>query len=229
MANILCFDTSTKSCTVALAIDGHVACVKESLDEGYSHSEKLNTYIKEVLEKSDISMSALHAVAVSKGPGSYTGLRIGVSTAKGLAYGLDIPLISIDTLKALSAQVSDSVNDDALLCPMLDARRMEVYTALFSKNLKTVSDIEAKIIEEDAFAEKLKDTEIHFFGNGMDKCREVLSVHPHAKFVDGIEPKAGSMCQLAERKFSASDFEDTAYFEPYYLKDFLATTPKKLL
>jgi len=165
MARILCFDTATKSCTVGVSIDGRAEAIVESLDEGYSHSEKLHGYIEEAMKQANLKMADLDAVAVGKGPGSYTGLRIGVSSAKGFAYALNIPIISIDTLQAMAAQCSEQIGNDDLLAPMLDARRMEVYTAFYNKRLESVTDISAEIIDEESYSTALQKQVIHFFGN----------------------------------------------------------------
>lgn len=169
------------------------------------------------------------AVSVSAGPGSYTGLRIGVSTAKGLCYGYDIPLIAVDTLKIISKNALTGITEkkDVLLCPMIDARRMEVYTALYNTDLEVIRPVSAEIISENSFAEILEEKTIYFFGNGSGKCKSIIT-HPNARFLDNAVPLAENMMQLAEHKFSQKEFVDTAYFEPFYLKEFQATTPKKM-
>lgn len=226
MSLILGIETATKICSVALSGNGKLLALKEE-GGAYSHSEKLTVFIQEILKQAGKSLKDLDAVAVSKGPGSYTGLRIGVSAAKGLCYGLDIPLISVSTLKAMA--LNKSLPKKVLYCPMIDARRMEVYTALFDENNIEVEPISAKIIDEDSFAEELKEHQIIFFGDGADKCKETLGGNPNAIFSDKGLPSAEFVNQIALEKFSKQDFEDVAYFEPFYLKDFVATTPKKLL
>lgn len=221
MSLILHLETSTTVCSVAVSIDGKLSALKE-LNAGYSHAENLTDFCSEVLAQSKITFNDLAAVAVSKGPGSYTGLRIGVSAAKGFCYALDIPLISINTLQHLALQVSQKNElKDALYCSMLDARRMEVYCALFDAQNNEVSATEAKIIDATSFAEILQHQKIIFFGDGAAKCKSLLEPNPNALFLDDVFPSAQDMISLAEKKFAAQEFENTAYFEPYYLKDFL--------
>lgn len=233
MALILNLETSTRICSVALALDGKRLGLKES-HEDKSHAGLLAVFIRNILEENAKAFSDLDAVAVSKGPGSYTGLRIGVSTAKGLAYALGIPLISVDTLSSMVAGVKQShpfenespAQDKPIcLCPMIDARRMEVYTAVFQSSGEIIEPITAKIIREDSFREILEQNRVAFFGNGAAKCRDVLQ-HPNAIFLEGIETSAGYMVSLAESAWQQKSFEDVAYFEPFYLKDFVATIPK---
>lgn len=225
MALILNIDTSTSVCSVALSRDGQLLALKEN-GEGLNHSLLLGTYIDDMLEENRLTAGMLDAVSVSMGPGSYTGLRIGVSMAKGLCYGASRPLIAVDTLRALAQSVSRRIGEDALYCPMIDARRMEVYTALFDKDNRPVLDTKAEIIDENSFREILREHTVYFFGNGSDKIKTVLT-SPHARFLPDVETSAANMIQLAEQKYKARDFEDVAYFEPFYLKDFIATTPKK--
>ena len=233
MALILNLDTSKQICSVALAQDGELIAQKESHEEK-SHASLLSVFIRDILTEKSIGVSDLDAVAVSKGPGSYTGLRIGVSTAKGLAYASGIPLISVDTLSALATGASNSnqlereptaLDGPILLCPMIDARRMEVFTATFHPSGEVVEAISAKIIEEDSYQGLLEHYHIVFFGNGSGKCREIIT-HPNAIFLDGIETSAIYMIPLAEAAWQQKSFEDVAYFEPFYLKDFVATIPK---
>jgi tRNA threonylcarbamoyladenosine biosynthesis protein TsaB len=233
MALILNLDTSTRICSVALAQDGKLLGLRES-HEDKSHASLLAVFIRKVLEESAKTISDLDAVAVSKGPGSYTGLRIGVSTAKGLAYGSGIPLISVDTLSAIASGVMGEhlVQNEAhpedkplCLCPMLDARRMEVYTAVFLPSGKILEPIAAKIVREDSFADLLEEYRVVFFGNGAAKCRSIIQ-HHHAIFLEGIETSARYMVPLTESAWKQNKFEDVAYFEPFYLKDFVATIPK---
>ena len=233
MALILNLDTSTQICSVALSQEGKLLGLMES-QEDRSHASLLAVFIKTLLEENTKSISDLNAVAVSKGPGSYTGLRIGVSTAKGLAYASGIPLISVDTLTSLAETVRNGMqlkygtphlSGGRYLCPMIDARRMEVYTALFSASGDMVEPIVARIIQEDSFKDTLEQNQVVFFGNGSAKCRNIIS-HPNAIFLDGIETSAGNMIQMAESAWQQKKFEDLAYFEPFYLKEFIATIPK---
>ncbi len=217
MASIVCIETATKSCSVALARDGHLVAVKEKVSEKYSHSEQLTVFIEQILQQEGLKVSDLDAIAVSSGPGSYTGLRIGVSTAKGLCYASDIPLISVSTLSAMAQAMKDKY-PETQLCPMLDARRMEVYCALYSKT--QASPVVAKIIDQDSFAEELAQGPLIFFGDGADKCKDVIT-DTNAHFELGVYPSATNMITLAWEKFQNQDFEDVAYFEPLYLKDFV--------
>lgn len=226
MTLVLGIETSTKICSVAISDGEQLLASKEEGGE-YSHAEKLNGFIDEVVKKAGIELNQLAAIAVSKGPGSYTGLRIGVSTAKGLCYALNKPLISVDTLQAMALKMSNVQSD--LYCPMLDARRMEVYTALYNQQNEQVKPIEAKIVDETSFNEELNYNKILFFGDGADKCKEVLARNSNATFSDEGLPSAEYINKLAYTKFLNEEFEDVAYFEPYYLKDFIATTAKKLL
>lgn len=224
MPLILNIETSTTLCSVALAEAGEVVSVKE-INEGYTHAENLHVFIEEVLEKTGKSVKDLNAIAVGSGPGSYTGLRIGVSAAKGLAYALQIPLISVNTLQIMAAVAIQKVKSDVLFCPMLDARRMEVYTALFDKDLNTIKETTAKILPEDlSFFTTGK--AIAFFGDGMLKCKEILSQIPQSSFIDDVVPLSGALAQLSFQKYGKKQFEDVAYFEPFYLKDFLINKPK---
>jgi len=232
MSLILGIETSTKICSVALSDGEQLLAVKEEGGD-YSHSEKLTLFIEEVLEKAGKKMYDITAVAVSKGPGSYTGLRIGVSAAKGLCYALDIPLISVSTLQAMAQRVvqesNKEENSNLLYCPMIDARRMEVYTALFDKENKIIETISAKIIDENSFVGYLKNNSILFFGDGAEKCKPTLTKEQNAIFSNKGLPSAQYINQIAYQKLQNKEIEDVAYFEPYYLKDFITTTPKKLL
>ncbi|WP_251623427.1 tRNA (adenosine(37)-N6)-threonylcarbamoyltransferase complex dimerization subunit type 1 TsaB [Odoribacter lunatus] len=225
MALILNIDTSTSVCSVALSQDGQLVALKEN-NEGLNHSLLLGTYTDEILKENHLTANSLDAVAVSMGPGSYTGLRIGVSLAKGLCYGASKPLIAVNTLQALAESVSKRIGEDALYCPMIDARRMEVYTAFYDKGNQTVVDTKAEIIDDNSFQEILQNHIVYFFGNGSAKVQPVLT-SPHARYLEGIETSAANMVSIAEGKFKLKQFEDVAYFEPFYLKDFIATTPKK--
>jgi tRNA threonylcarbamoyladenosine biosynthesis protein TsaB len=219
LATILNLETTTTNCSVSIGINGDVAVLKEDKKGGYSHAEKLHVFIEEVLNEANLSLKDLDAIAVSKGPGSYTGLRIGVSAAKGLCFGLDIPLISISTLETLAYQVEASSNE--VIIPMLDARRMEVYTAIFSAEKKMISPIEAKVLNENSFQNYFSDFEtVYFIGNGVAKFKEICSAK-NTSYIDEL-PSSKEMVKLAETKYKKSDTEDVAYFEPYYLKDFVA-------
>lgn len=222
---ILGIETSTKICSVAISDGTKLLALKEE-GGAYSHSEKLTNFIQEVLNRTNLELKDIDAIAVSKGPGSYTGLRIGVSVAKGLCFALDKPLIAVETLQAMALGQQEKAN---LYCPMIDARRMEVYTALYDVNNKILKPVSAKIIDSTSFSEVLKDNTIVFFGDGAEKCKEVLGQNSNAIFSEQGLPSAAFVNQIALRKFQNKAFEDVAYFEPYYLKDFIATTPKKLL
>lgn len=233
MALILNIETATEVCSVNLARDGEVVTERESL-EGLNHSKLLTVFIDEILSESNIKPAELDAVAVSKGPGSYTGLRIGVSVAKGLCYALDIPLISVGTIEAMGKYAAENrkqylpegVNaGNVLFCPMIDARRMEVYTALYNAEGENIEPVSAKIIDKDSFSEYLNRQPVLFFGNGAEKCKTAIT-HPNALFYGPLGASARFMINLTEMKFNKKIFEDVAYFEPFYLKDFVATIPK---
>jgi tRNA threonylcarbamoyladenosine biosynthesis protein TsaB len=222
LSYILNIETATKNCSVALAKEGKTILCKEIAEEGYSHAERLHVFIEEIITEAGIIYKDLSAVAVSQGPGSYTGLRIGVSAAKGLCYALDIPLIAVDTLKTLASQLKVS---DGLIIPMLDARRMEVYSAIFTPDFENKRAILAEIITENSF-EDFQET-LYFVGDCAEKCKTVLT-KDNFVFVDEIKyPSAKEMSLLSFEKFKISDTVDVAYFEPYYLKDFMITTSKK--
>lgn len=225
MALILNIDTATSVCSVALAKDGETIFLKEN-NEGLNHSVLLGCYIDEIFQENQVCASDLDAVAISMGPGSYTGLRIGVSMAKGLCFGTGKPLIAVPTLQALALSVSSRLQEDALYCPMIDARRMEVYTAFFDKDNRTIADTKAEIIDNGSFADLLSGHKIYFFGNGSNKVKDTLT-SPNACYIDNIETSAQHIAGIAERLFAEQQFADVAYFEPFYLKDFIATTPKK--
>lgn len=228
MALILCIETSTTSCSIALAKNGQVVALKEN-NEGLNHSVLAAPYVEEILKEYNIEVENLDAVAVSMGPGSYTGLRIGVSLAKGLCYGAKIPLISIPTLQALTINAAAKVNDpEALYIPMIDARRMEVYSAVCKANGEQITETEAIIVEPNFYEEYINKGKVYLFGNGCAKTKEILT-SPNIIFIDNIETSATGCAPIAERKFQAGKFENVAYFEPFYLKDFIATTPKKRL
>ncbi|MBS7332417.1 MAG: tRNA (adenosine(37)-N6)-threonylcarbamoyltransferase complex dimerization subunit type 1 TsaB [Weeksellaceae bacterium] len=221
MATILNIETSTKNCSVSIAKNDELLCLVEEADEGYAHGEKLHQFIDWCAEGASISLKDLDAICVSKGPGSYTGLRIGVSSAKGLAYGLDIKMLSVNSLEVLvQSQINKGYD---LIIPMIDARRMEVYTALFDGQGNPITATEAKVIDETSF-EDLKGKKIVFVGDGAEKCEEVLA-HLDANFVQTY-PSAKYMGNLANAKFESNEFEDVAYFEPFYLKNFIALKKK---
>jgi len=225
MSFILNIETATQRCSVGLARDGEIIAIRES-DEKNIHASKVTVFSEEVCNEAGIEMNKLDAIAVSMGPGSYTGLRIGVSAAKGFCYALDIPLIAISTLQSMALGVSASEDKEGVIyCPMIDARRMEVYTALFDKHNQQLKDIEALIVDEHAFDAELQDHQIKYFGDGAEKCREVLEPKGMI-FLEDVKPSATSMAVIAAMKFNKGSFEDLAYFEPFYLKDFIAGVPK---
>lgn len=221
---ILNIETSTTCCSAAITIDGKPVASVEQLANA-NHASQLPVFIQQLLHEANVNDWHLDAVALSQGPGSYTGLRIGASTAKGICYGLNIPLIPVDTLQVLCASVPSGVlPDNALLCPMLDARRMEVYTALYQQQgtqLSTISEVQAMIIDADAFAQTLAQQPVYFFGNGAAKCQSVIT-HPNAHFVDNVVPQAQCMGLLAEMQHNSLDVKQMAYYEPFYLKEFVA-------
>lgn len=228
MGLLLNIETATTVCSVALARDGVLLAIKEQNGD-YSHAENITLFIEDVCKQAKISLKDIDAVAVSKGPGSYTGLRIGVSTAKGLCYSLDKPLISVNTLEALADSFWNSgveLQDSDLLCPMLDARRMEVYCAIFDLNGNVVEETAAVIIDENSFSQLLTTNKIYFFGDGAAKCKEVFSKNPNAIFIDNFVCSAKGMITPADAAFENETFEDVAYFEPFYLKDFVAGKKK---
>ena len=229
MSCILHIETSTNVCSVAISNDGQ--CVWQREDHsGPNHAVTLGVYVDEALAFIDGRLLPLDAVAVSSGPGSYTGLRIGVSMAKGICYGRGIRLLAVPTLELLAVPVllGKELEDDALLCPMLDARRMEVYAAVFDRSLKVVRGIQADVVSAETYLPYLDQHPVYFFGNGACKCMEVIN-HPNAHLIKGIEPLAKHMFPLAEKRIALEQYEDVAYFVPFYLKDFVAKMPKKLL
>jgi tRNA threonylcarbamoyladenosine biosynthesis protein TsaB len=230
MSCILNIETSTTICSAAMSQDGAVIFNKQDV-KGSSQTVSLGSFVDEALSFIDSHAIPLDAVAVSCGPGSYTGLRIGVSMAKGVCYGLGIPLIGIPTLEVLSVPVllhNEDLPEDALLCPMIDARRMEVYTAMYDRALHLVRPISADIIDENSYIEVMDKQPVYFFGNGTEKCKSKIT-HPNAHFIDDIVPLASMMFPLSEKAVANEDYKDVAYFEPFYLKEFIATKPKKLL
>ncbi len=225
MAFILNIETSTTVCSVSISKEGELISLRE-INNGYTHAENLHVFIDVVLKEANITAKQLNAVAISKGPGSYTGLRIGVSAAKGLAFSLNIPLIALDTLQIITNAALIKTESNALYCPMIDARRMEVYTALYDSGLKQIKTTEALIVDEGSISQFSTYEKIYFFGDGMQKCKSLLQSIKNASFIDNIVPGAKFMCDLSHKKYLAKTFEDVAYFEPFYLKDFLIL-PKK--
>ncbi len=225
MSHILFIETATRVCSVGIANKEGMLSMKEDKSMQYSHSSLLTSFIEETMQTAGLGMSALDGVVVSMGPGSYTGLRIGVSAAKGLCYALDIPLIAINTLESLANTANTVLDGVDYFVPMIDARRMEVYSAIFDSNLHQVRETMAEIIDENSFAEVLEKGRVAFFGDGADKCKATLN-HPNALFFDDIVPSVTGMLQPAWQKLSRKQFENLAYFEPYYLKDFVAGKPK---
>lgn len=227
MSCILNIETATPVCSVTVSNNGEIVFERENTD-GPSHASLLGVFVADAMAEVRAKGYTLDAVSVSCGPGSYTGLRIGVSEAKGLCYGLGIPLIAIKTPQIMAQKVmeTEEVGKDTLLCPMIDARRMEVYAALYDGNLNVVRDIAADIVDANSYQEYLSKSKVLFFGNGADKCNDAIQ-HSNAHFLKGVYPSARYMARLSEEAFAARQFVDTAYFEPFYLKDFVATTPKK--
>ena len=229
MACILNIETSTDVCSVAVSENG--TCIfKEEDHSGPNHAVKLGVFVDEALSFTDNHAIPFDAVAVSSGPGSYTGLRIGTSMAKGVCYARDLKLLAVPTLEVLCVPVllRHELPDDALLCPMIDARRMEVYAAVFNRALRPVRATMADVVDQTTYKEFLDEHPVYFFGNGAAKCMEAIN-HPNAHLIEGIEPLAKNMFPLAEKRFLREEFEDVAYFVPNYLKDFVALKPKKLL
>ena len=223
MAIILTLDTSTKNCSVALFENEKFLALKEYYSDDYSHAEQLTLFVEDVIKSANLTLKEIEAIAISKGPGSYTGLRIGTSTAKGLCYALDIPLISISTLKAMAFTMAKNHVTD-IYCPMIDARRMEVFSGIYDIENNEIRGIQADVVEEQTYANFLNN-EVLFFGDGALKCKEIIN-HKNAKFLEGVYPSAKDLGKLAHAKFMNKDFEDVAYFEPYYLKDFVAGKKK---
>ncbi|MBF6628568.1 MAG: tRNA (adenosine(37)-N6)-threonylcarbamoyltransferase complex dimerization subunit type 1 TsaB [Proteiniphilum sp.] len=224
MCTILSIETATPVCSCTLSRDGVIVLHREDF-RGQSHATLLGQYVHEIMTYVREQGLTLNAVAVSSGPGSYTGLRIGVSEAKGLSYGLGIPMIALPTSLIMASMIAERVGEDELLCPMIDARRMEVYATFFDKSLLTVRPTAADIIDGDSYADLLERHKVLFFGNGAEKCRAVVT-HPNASFLEDIHPLASGMIPLAEKAFVEKKFVDSAYFEPFYLKEFVATVPK---
>lgn len=220
MAIILNIETATTMCSVSFANNGELIACKE-IDNGYTHAENLHVFINDLLIQEKVMPSRLDAIAVGSGPGSYTGLRIGVSTAKGLAYSLQKPLIAVNTLSTMALAAKEKLNSDTLLCPMLDARRMEVYCAVFDKDLNAIKETSAQIITEENLDYFALNKPMTFFGDGMPKCKSLLQNLPEASFVEEVVPSSKQLAKLSYEKFKQQQFEDVAYFEPFYLKDFM--------
>ncbi|WP_300568686.1 tRNA (adenosine(37)-N6)-threonylcarbamoyltransferase complex dimerization subunit type 1 TsaB [Flavobacterium sp.] len=222
MTYILNIETATRNCSLALSQDGKTIALKEIAEAGFSHAEKLHVFIEAILKENNISYADLSAIAVSQGPGSYTGLRIGVSSAKGLCYALNIPLIAIDTMETLAKKLNIQSGQ---IIPMIDARRMECFTAIFNSKHEKIREIKAEIIDEHSFSDTSET--IHFIGDGASKCKEILTGGQFV-FHDEIEfPSANEMSEVSFEKYKKSDTVDVAYFEPFYLKDFMMTSPSK--
>lgn len=231
MACILHIETSTNVCSVAVSEDSQCIFHQEERSEKGTGAERLGTMVDEALSFTDSHAIPFDAVSVSCGPGSYTGLRIGVSMAKGVCFGRDLKLIAVPTLELLCVPVllrDSEMEENALLCPMLDARRMEVYAAIYDRSLKTIRPVGADIVNAETYKAWLDERPVYFFGNGAAKCMEVIN-HPNARLIEGIEPLAKCMQPLAEKRYVTEQFEDVAYFVPFYLKDFVAIKPKQLL
>ena len=224
MGRILNLETATTNCSVSVSEGDKILSLKENNAINYSHSEQLHVFIKEAVREASLSLSDLDAIAVSKGPGSYTGLRIGVSAAKGLCFSLDIPLISVPTLESMANQTETATGD--VIIPVLDARRMEVYSAVYDDRLREIRETRAEVIDDASFEEFVSAKKVHIVGSGAQKCSEVLS-HPNFHFDISLVPSAREMAKIAFKKYQAKDFEDVAYFEPFYLKDFVLQTKKK--
>lgn len=224
MARILNLETATTNCSVSIGINGELVSLVEENTAGYSHAEQLHVFIEEALKKASLSFLDIDAIAVSKGPGSYTGLRIGVSAAKGLCFSLDKPLIAVPTLESLAHQIN--IPAEEFIIPVLDARRMEVYSCVFDANYKELRATDAEIITEESFAEFAAKGNVHLVGNGAEKCKELLGTTRFKYYTEKV-PSAKQMALLSYSRYQKQHFEDVAYFEPYYLKDFVLQTKKK--
>lgn len=234
MSIILNLESSTDICSIALSVNGKVADVMENA-EGMNHARLMSVYVREIMQRNRLSFDKISAVAVSKGPGSYTGLRIGVSLAKGLCYANHIPLIAVCPLQSMAAHVIENKHqwnipdsDRLICCPMIDARRMEVYMALYDHQNNEIEGVQSKVINENSFLDLLNERPVAFFGNGSEKLRPVIT-HPNALFIPDVKTSAQFMCSLSDKAFGINQFVDLAYFEPFYLKDFIAGVPKKLI
>ncbi|SFJ31785.1 tRNA (adenosine(37)-N6)-threonylcarbamoyltransferase complex dimerization subunit type 1 TsaB [Myroides guanonis] len=223
MALILSVETATKNCSVSLSKDGKLLDYKELAEANFTHAEKLHLFIEDLLKENGYNLPDLKAIAVSQGPGSYTGLRIGVSSVKGLCYALEIPMIAIDTLEVLARQL---VIEEGLIVPMIDARRMEVYSAVFSKEYNMLEGVQALVVENDSY-ERFKGQTLHLLGDGASKCKELLDSSDFVYHELFLYPSAKEMVVPAYKKFLVNEFVDVAYFEPFYLKDFVMATKKK--
>ena len=223
MSTILHIETSTKNCSVSIANCGELISLKEINTGEYSHAEMLHPLINEALLESKLTIKDIEAIAVGKGPGSYTGLRIGVSAAKGLCFANDIPLISINSLEILAQSITI---DSGLIIPMIDARRLEVYAAIYDKNHNAVRETKAEIIDSHSFLDELQNQKVYFLGDGAKKCKEII-LHENAVFIENVFPSAKKMAAISYHKFKNESTEDVAYFEPFYLKNFVATQEKK--
>ncbi len=219
MVNILCIETATEVCSVAVSVNGKLVSIRETVDQN-SHSEKLTLFIQEVIKEANLSLNDIHAVAVSMGPGSYTGLRIGVSTAKGFCFGLGVPLIAISTLQSIAFGARENENN-CIIVPMIDARRMEVYTALYDSNANLTTKVEAVVIDNDYISSLNPDYSYLLCGNGAPKCAEIFQNISNIKIKNTVCSSA-YLTELAFQKYNNEEFEDVAYFEPFYLKDFIA-------
>ena len=226
MAYLLHIESTSTVCSVALSENDQLISIKE-INNGYTHAENLHVFIKDLFLEVNLEIKQLNAISVSTGPGSYTGLRIGYATAKGLAYALSIPLITVSTLKALTTIAIPHATLDALFCPLLDARRMEVYCAMYSNTLEEVIPVNALVLNEESVLTFKKEKPIYFFGDGMPKAKELLSVLPYIHFIEDITASAKALIPLAYQKYVNQDFEDIAYAEPMYLKEFYFATAKK--
>jgi tRNA threonylcarbamoyladenosine biosynthesis protein TsaB len=226
VAYLLHIESSSTVCSVCISKDTDVLALKE-LNSGYTHAENLHVFIQDILEEASLKPNQLNAISVSSGPGSYTGLRIGFSAAKGLAYALQIPLIIIDTLQALTSLVLNPANPQVLYCPMIDARRMEVYLGMYDSSLETIIPVKAFILDEHSIQSLSQKHLTYFFGDGMPKAKALLETLPNVQFIDGIVPSSTALVQLAYQKYIHQEFADVAYAEPFYLKDFFFATSKK--
>lgn len=226
MSYILHIESTSTVCSVALSHNDQLLAIKE-LNNGYTHAENLHLFIQDVLLDAGIETKQLEAISVSTGPGSYTGLRIGYATAKGLAYALNIPLITVSTLKALTALAIQQTSTDALYCPMLDARRMEVYYGIYNQGLEEIAPVNALVLSEESIIAFKKDKPVYFFGDGMPKAKELLNTLPSVCYIENIVASAKALIPLAYQKFIQQDFDDIAYAEPMYLKEFYFATSKK--
>lgn len=231
MSKILILETSTEVCSVALSENGNLIDFIESV-EGQNHAKLVSVFANDLLQRNGLSATDLLAVAVSRGPGSYTGLRIGVSTAKGICYGAKIPLIAISTLESMAIYISENRTEFKLptekpliFCPMIDARRMEVYTMLIDNSGRIIENISANIVDDSFLSQELNENIIVFFGSGAEKCKDIIK-SDNACFIDNIRASAQYMCKLAYKAYLENNIEDLAYFEPFYLKDFVAISPK---